>query len=128
MNDILCLLGFIISFLVVSFFLRVVVNKFITYKKRKEIQLKNMVHKREVEGTFDVLYSGLSFSECYYILESIHFMGLPIDKGKNGNIRVYEWSTNDEDLEKYTFSLIFMNSQLVSKELKCNRYVKSMNF
>lgn len=56
MNDILFLLGFIISFVVVSFLLRVVVNKFTIYKKRKEIQLKNMVHKREVEGTFDVLY------------------------------------------------------------------------
>lgn len=110
MDYISFIVGFIISFVVVSFFLRVVVNLFTTYKKRKEIQLKNMVHKREVEGTFGVLYSGLSFSECYYILESIHFMGLPIDKGQNGNIRVYEWSTNDEDLEKYTFSLIFMNS------------------
>lgn len=128
MNDILFLLGFIISFVVVSFFLRVVVNKFTTYKKRKEIQFKNMVHKREVEGAFDALYSGFSFSDCYYLLESIHFMGLPIDKRQNGNIRVYEWSTNDEDLEKYTFSLTFFNSQLMSKELKSERYVKRIEF
>lgn len=120
MGYILFMVGFLVSFVTVSYLLSIVKKKFVAYKKEKEIQFKNMVHEREVTYVFNTLYKGISFSECYTLLENTHFIGLPIDKWNRCNLRTYIWNTNDADLKQYTFVLTFMHFKLLDKKLECN--------